>query len=101
MRQINLGIIGTGWCGGIRAVTASRSPSCDELHLAEIDPARREEISAQTNPTVATDNWEEIVNNPDIDAVVVSATPGGPAPPDDEGGARRRVSTSCWRSRSR
>jgi scyllo-inositol 2-dehydrogenase (NAD+) len=75
MRQINLGIIGTGWCGGIRAVTASRSSLVNELHLAEIDPARLEEISAQTNPTVATQNWEDIVNNPDIDAVVVSATP--------------------------
>ena len=57
MRQINLGIIGTGWCGGIRAVTATRSPLVDELHLAEIDPARLEEISEETNPTVATANW--------------------------------------------
>jgi predicted dehydrogenase len=75
MPQINLGIIGTGWCGGIRAVAASRSPLVGELHLAEIDPARLEEIAAQTNPTVATGDWEAIVDNPDIDAVVVSATP--------------------------
>ena len=51
MQQINLGIIGTGWCGGIRAVTASRSPLVRELHLAEIDPNRLEDIAAQTNPT--------------------------------------------------
>ncbi|RDH77822.1 gfo/Idh/MocA family oxidoreductase [Mycolicibacterium moriokaense] len=75
MRQINLGIIGTGWCGGIRAVAASRSPLVGELHLAEIDSGRREEVAAQTNPTVATGNWDEIVGNPDIDAVIVSATP--------------------------
>jgi scyllo-inositol 2-dehydrogenase (NAD+) len=75
MRQINLGIIGTGWCGGIRAVAASRNPLVGELHLAEIDPARLEEIAAQINPTSATGDWEQIIGNPDIDAVIVSATP--------------------------
>ena len=52
MRQINLGIIGTGWCGGSAPSPRRAARSCDELHLAEIDPARREEIAAQTNPTV-------------------------------------------------
>lgn len=75
MRQINLGIIGTGWCGGIRAVTASRSPLVNELHLAEIDPQRREEMAEQTNPTSTSDDWMQIIANPDIDAVIVSATP--------------------------
>jgi predicted dehydrogenase len=75
VQQINLGIIGTGWCGGIRAVTASRSQLVNELHLAEIDPARLAEMTAQTNPTHTTDRWQDIVENPDIDAVVVSATP--------------------------
>lgn len=75
MRQINLGIIGTGWCGGIRAVTAARSPLIDELHLAEINPDRRTEIAELTHPALVTDRWETLVENPDIDAVVVSATP--------------------------
>jgi predicted dehydrogenase len=75
MQQINVGIIGTGWCGGIRAVTASRSPLVDQLHLAEIQPDRLAEITSQTNPTHTTDRWQDIVENPDIDAVVVSATP--------------------------
>jgi predicted dehydrogenase len=75
MKQINLGIIGTGWCGGIRAVTASRSPLVDELHLAEIDRARLEEVAAQTNPTRTTDRWQDLVENPNVHAIVVSATP--------------------------
>lgn len=75
MQQINLGIIGTGWCGGIRAVAAAHSPLVDELHLAEVDPARLSEMSAQTNPAGATDRWQDIVENPAIDAVAVSATP--------------------------
>lgn len=75
MRQINLGVIGTGWCGGIRAVTAANSALVGELHLAETNPARSAEISAQTNPTSITDRWQDIIANPGIDAVVVSATP--------------------------
>ncbi|GFG55356.1 oxidoreductase [Mycolicibacterium agri] len=75
MQQINLGIIGTGWCGGIRAIAASRSPLVDQLHIAEVKPDRLQEVAAQTNPAVATTNWEEIVANPDVDAVAVSATP--------------------------
>ncbi len=75
MQQINLGIIGTGWCGGIRAVAAAHSPLVNELHLAEIDPARLAEMVAQANPTSATDRWQDIVENPGIDAVAVSATP--------------------------
>jgi predicted dehydrogenase len=75
VQQINLGIIGTGWCGGLRAVTAAHSPLVNELHLAEIDPARLAEMTAQTNPARTTDRWQDIVDTPDIDAVVVSATP--------------------------
>ncbi len=75
MRQINLGIIGTGWCGGIRAVAAARHALVGELHVAEINPERLEEISALTHPAVATDRWEDLVENPALDAIVVSATP--------------------------
>lgn len=75
MRQINLGVIGTGWCGGIRAVAASRSALVGELHLAEIRQDRLTEVSGQTDPTTATTRWEDLVENPTIDAIIVSATP--------------------------
>jgi predicted dehydrogenase len=81
MRQINLGIIGTGWCGGIRAVTAARSPYVAALHLAEIDEARLAEmaeltrVDEQPTPIRTTHRWQDITENPQIDAVVVSATP--------------------------
>ena len=44
MKQINLGIIGTGWCGGIRAVAAAASPLVNELHIAEIKEERLKEV---------------------------------------------------------
>ena len=75
MRQINVGVIGTGWCGGIRAVTAANSPLVTALHIAEINPERLAEIRAQTAPATATDDYRELLTNPEIDAVMISATP--------------------------
>jgi predicted dehydrogenase len=75
MKQISIGIIGTGWCGGIRAIACSRSALVSELHIAETDPARLEEMVAATSPTTATDDWVRLVENPGIDAIMVSATP--------------------------
>src|SRR5437762_1808643 len=40
MRRINVGIIGTGWCGGIRATACAENPLIDGLYLAEINPDR-------------------------------------------------------------
>ena len=64
MKQINLGIIGTGWCGGIRAVAAAASPWVKELHIAEIKEERLQEVKAQTNPVTATTDYRKIVENP-------------------------------------
>lgn len=75
MDRINFGVIGTGWCGGIRAVAAANSALVDELHLAETNPERRAEIAEMTRPTTVTDRWEDIIDNPAVDAVAVSATP--------------------------
>lgn len=75
MRQISVGIIGTGWCGGIRAIACSRSALVKELHIAETNPERLEEMRSATSPTTATSNWEEVVANDGIEAVMISATP--------------------------
>jgi predicted dehydrogenase len=75
MRQIDVGVIGTGWCGGIRAITAANSPLVRDLHIAEIRPERLAEVNAQTAPVTATDDYTELLGNPDIDAVMISATP--------------------------
>ncbi len=75
MKQINVGIIGTGWCGGIRAVAASTSPWVNELHIAEIKEERLKEMVAQTNPVTASTDYRGIVANPNIDAVMISTTP--------------------------
>lgn len=75
MEPLKIGIIGTGWCGGIRAVASANSAMVSELHIAEIRPDRLAEVAAITNPATATTDWEELVANPDIQAIMVSATP--------------------------
>ena len=46
MTTMEIGIIGTGWCGGIRA--AADHPLVSGLHIAEIDPARLAAVAAAT-----------------------------------------------------
>jgi scyllo-inositol 2-dehydrogenase (NAD+) len=75
MEPIGLGIIGTGWCGGIRAIAAANSPLVGSLHLAEINPERLAEVQGQTGAVTATTDWELLVGDPDILALMISATP--------------------------
>jgi len=77
MKQINVGIIGTGWCGGIRAVASASSPWVKELHIAETREERLKEVAAQTHPVTATSDYRRIIENPSIDAVMISTTPEG------------------------
>jgi predicted dehydrogenase len=75
MKQINVGVIGTGWCGGIRANTCASNPLVKDLHIAEIRPDRLEEVKQLTNPLTATTNYHELLKDDSIDAYFISATP--------------------------
>ena len=77
MQQINVGIIGTGWVGGIRANTCAASPQVRELHVAEIRPDRLKEIAGETNPVTATLDYRELLANPAIDTIIIATTPEG------------------------
>ncbi len=48
--QMEVAVIGTGWCGGIRAETLSRSALVDKLHICEIRPDRLAEVKAAHQP---------------------------------------------------
>jgi scyllo-inositol 2-dehydrogenase (NAD+) len=75
MKQVEIGIIGTGWCGGIRAETCAASPYVSALHLAEIKPECLKEVSAKTKPATATTDYRDLLENRSIDAMIISATP--------------------------
>jgi predicted dehydrogenase len=68
-------VIGTGWCGGIRAETLARSALCRKLHICEIRPDRLAEVKALTNPASATLDYQDIIKNPNISVVYVCTTP--------------------------
>jgi predicted dehydrogenase len=73
----DVAVIGTGWCGGIRAETLARSALVDKLHVCEIRPDRLAEIAKLTNAASATLDYRDIIANPSIAAVYVSTTPEG------------------------
>lgn len=75
MRQVEVAVIGTGWCGGIRAETLSRSALVDKLHICEIRPERLEEVRQLTRPATATLDYQDIVRNDAIKVVYISTTP--------------------------
>ena len=75
MKQVEAAVIGTGWCGGIRAETLSRSALVDKLHICEIKPDRLAEMKAQTLPATATLDYQDIVKNDNIKVVYICTTP--------------------------
>ena len=75
MRQIAVAVVGTGWCGGIRAETLARHPLVKSLHLAEIRAERLSELKKSCNAKSATADYKELLSNKDIEVVYISATP--------------------------
>src|SRR5262249_19677967 len=75
VNQVEVAVIGTGWCGGIRAETLSRSALVDKLHICEIRPDRLAEVKALTSPASATLDYRDIVKNPNISVVYICTTP--------------------------
>ena len=75
MKQIGVAVLGTGWCGGIRAETCAAHPLVKSLHIAEIRPERLDEMAKATAARSAVADYRELLELSEIDAVYVSATP--------------------------
>ena len=75
VKQVEVAIIGTGWVGGTRAETLSRSALVDKLHLCEIRPDRLAEMKKLYKPATATLDYQDIIKNEKISVVFVSTTP--------------------------
>src|SRR5260221_12249742 len=72
MKQIGIGVIGVGWCGGIRAETLAKHPLVKSLHLAETRAERLDELSKKFKPASATADYKQLLNNREIEAVYIS-----------------------------
>src|SRR6476619_4773801 len=75
VQQVEVAVIGTGWCGGIRSETLSRSALVDKLHICEIRPERLAEVKALTKPATATLNYQDNIKNEAIKVVYSCTTP--------------------------
>src|SRR5260370_15962073 len=75
MEPIEVAIIGTGWCGGVRAVTCAANPLVKALHIAETRPERLKEVAASARPKTAVADYRKLLDNDEIAAVFISATP--------------------------
>src|SRR5438309_12066000 len=75
MKQIGVGIIGTGWCGGIRAQACAANPLVKSLHLAEIRPERLAELAKATGARTAVTDYRQLLSIAEIEAIYISATP--------------------------
>jgi predicted dehydrogenase len=75
MKRVQVGIIGTGWIGEIRARTCAHHPLVEALHLAEIDAARLQRVAKATGARTATTDYRELLTRTEIDAIIVSTTP--------------------------
>ena len=75
MKPIEVAVIGTGWCGGIRAETLAAHPLVKGLHLAEINAPRLAELGKKTRAKTAVADYKDLLKKADIDAVYISATP--------------------------
>src|SRR5262249_12071802 len=75
MEPIEVSIICPGWCGGIRAEICAAHPLVAALHVAEIRPERLAEVAAATRPRSTVADYRKLLDNDDIAAVFISATP--------------------------
>jgi scyllo-inositol 2-dehydrogenase (NAD+) len=75
MKPVEVAVVGTGWCGGIRAEALAGHPLVKGLHLAEINAQRLEELSGKTKARTAVTDYKELLKKGEIDAVYISATP--------------------------
>jgi predicted dehydrogenase len=74
MKPMEIAVVGTGWCGGIRAETLSGHALVSALHLAEVRADRLGELDRKLKPATATTDYKDLLQK-DIDAVYISATP--------------------------
>ena len=73
--SIEIGIIGVGWCGGIRAITAADNPQISKLHICDIKADRLDEVVKLSKPASFTTDYNDILANPNVQMVMISTTP--------------------------
>ena len=71
-KRIGLGIVGTGRMGVFRGEIAARHPLVDWIGVAEIKPDRLKNASQRIGADYATGDFRELINRPEITALIVA-----------------------------
>ena len=74
--QIGLAIIGSGRIGTLRARLASEHPAVNFIATADLNPENAKKLADTVGAKVYSGNNLEIINHPDVTAVVVSTAEG-------------------------
>ena len=74
--ELGVGLIGAGRMGTIRAHLLSSSAMVDFLAISDIDLEKARGLAQQTEAAFFTDDNRDVIENPDVHAVIVS-TPEG------------------------
>ena len=74
MKRSNLGIavVGSGRIGTLRARLAAKHPAVRFLAVSDRDPARAQALAGQAGADFHSSSNEEIINHPEVTAVIVS-----------------------------
>ncbi len=67
---LKVGLVGTGYAAKLRAQTLQSEPRSDLVAIAGHTPEKTQEF-AQTYQALALDSWQELVERPDLDLVVI------------------------------
>ena len=74
--QIGLAVIGSGRIGTLRARLASEHPAVNFIATADLNPANARALAEKVGAKVYSGNNLEIINHPDVTAVVVATAEG-------------------------
>jgi myo-inositol 2-dehydrogenase/D-chiro-inositol 1-dehydrogenase len=74
MKQIKLGIIGAGRIGKLHAENLSRNPSVEIKTISDIYVDSIKDWSAGLGVQHVTDDYQDIINDPEIDAVFICSS---------------------------
>lgn len=72
MKKLKIGVIGAGRIGKVHAATLVQNvPQAKVLAIADIDLAGASELAQKFGISKASTNYKDIINDPDIEAVVI------------------------------
>lgn len=72
MKRLKLGVIGTGRIGKVHIATLVQSvPEADVVAVADVNIEGAKELAAQFGISFVSADYKEVINHPEVDAVVI------------------------------